>query len=143
MYQLAGKTHALTEVWGDLESYQAINTGGTRHPLEGAMAGGAKVFVLFSSVKAVGERGNRCPDKSFDGPPATPYGRSKREVARIVLEVGGQASLHVVCLRLSLVYGPGSKGNLFRMIAAIDGGIFLPLPELGKCRSMVHVIDVM
>ena len=141
VYHLAGKAHALTEVRGDEDAYRAINTDGTRHVLEGAVASGARAFVLFSSVKAMGEGGSRCLDESFDGPPETPYGRSKLEAERTALEIGRQTGLHVTCLRFPLVYGPGDKGNLFRMIAAIDRGVFPPLPDLGNRRSLVHVVD--
>ena len=142
VFHLAGKAHALTEVRGDEDVYRAVNTEGTRHVLEGAVAGGARRFVLFSSVKAMGEGGARCLDESFDGPPETPYGRSKLEAERLVFDIGRRAGLHVSCLRLPLVYGPGNKGNLFKMMAAIDHGTFPPLPELGNRRSMVHVVDV-
>jgi nucleoside-diphosphate-sugar epimerase len=141
VFHLAGKAHALTEVQGDEETYRAINAGGTRHVLEGAVFGGARRFVLFSSVKAMGEGGSRCLDEAFDGQPETPYGRSKREAERAALEIGKRTGLHVTCLRFPLVYGPGNKGNLFRMIVAIDRGIFPPLPELNNRRSMVHVVD--
>jgi len=142
VYHLAGKAHALTEVKGDEDAYRTINTDGTQYVLEGAVAGGAKAFVLFSSVKAMGEGGSRCLDESFNGSPETPYGRSKREAERTALEIGRRTGLHVTCLRLPLVYGPGNKGNLFRMIASVDRGMFPPLPELGNRRSMVHVADV-
>ena len=142
VFHLAGKAHGLTEMQSDEETYRAINTDGTRHVLEGAVSGGARRFVLFSSVKAMGEGGSRCLDEAFDGPPATPYGRSKLEAEQLVLEIGKRTGLHVTCLRLPLVYGPGVKGNLLRLIAAIDQGVFPPLPELGNRRSMVHVIDV-
>jgi nucleoside-diphosphate-sugar epimerase len=142
VFHLAGKAHALTEAAGEEHSHHAINAEGTRNVIEGAVAGGAKVFVLFSSVKAMGEGGGRCVDESFDGAPETPYGRSKLEAERLVLDIGRRSGLHVACLRLPLVYGPGTKGNLFRMIAAIDRGLFPPLPELGNRRSMVHVSNV-
>jgi nucleoside-diphosphate-sugar epimerase len=100
------------------------------------------VFVFFSSVKAMGEGGSRCLDESFIGQPETPYGRSKLDAERLVLDIGQRSGLHVACLRLPLVYGPGGRGNLFRMIAAIDHGVFPPLPELGNRRSMVHIADV-
>ena len=141
VFHLAGKAHALDEIREDEEVYRAINTDGTHHVLEGAVAGGAKSFVLFSSVKAMGEGGSRCLDESFNGVPETPYGRSKLEAEHVTLEVGKRTGLHVACLRLPLVYGHGNKGNLFRMIAAIDRGISPPLPELGNRRSMVHVAD--
>ncbi len=141
VYHLAGKAHAFTEVRGDEDVYRAINTGGTRHVLEGAVAGGARTFVLFSSVKAAGEGSTRCLDESFDGPPTSPYGRSKLAAEQVALDIGRLAGLHVVSLRFPLIYGPGNKGNLLKMIAAIDRGIFPPLPELGNRRSMVHVVD--
>ncbi len=142
VYHLAGKAHAVTEVKGDENAYHIVNTDGTKHVLEGAVEGGAKAFVLFSSVKAMGEGGSRCLDESFDGLPKTPYGRSKWEAECTAVEIGRRTGLHVTCLRLPLVYGAGNKGNLFRMIEAIDRGVFPPLPELGNRRSMVHVTDV-
>lgn len=141
VFHLAGKAHALTGVQGDEEAYRAVNAGGTRHVLEGAAAGGARCVVVFSSVKAMGEGGDRCLDESFTSRPETPYGRSKLEAEHAALEIGKQTGLHVTCLRFPLVYGPGNKGNLFRMIVAIDRGIFPPLPELNNRRSMVHVVD--
>ncbi|TAL12312.1 MAG: NAD-dependent epimerase/dehydratase family protein [Nitrospirae bacterium] len=142
VFHLAGKAHALTEVQGDEAAYRDVNAEGTRHVLEGAVAGGARRFVLFSSVKAMGEGDDRCLDETFDGPPETPYGRSKLEAERLVGEIGRRAGLHAACLRFPLVYGPGNKGNLYKMIAAVDRGLFPPLPELGNRRSMVHVVDV-
>lgn len=141
VYHLAGKAHALSEVRGDENAYCAINTDETRHVLEGAITGGARCFVLFSSVKATGEETEGCLDESGEARPSTTYGRSKLAAERLVLEYGKRAGLHVVCLRLPLVYGPGVKGNLFQMICAIDRGLFPPLPDTANYRSMVHVVD--
>jgi len=142
VFHLAGKSHALSEVRGDEEVYRAINVVGTRHVLEGAAAGGARCFVLFSSVKAMGEETPECLDESREARPATAYGRSKLAAEHLVLDYGKRAGLHVVCLRLPLVYGPGSKGNLFQIVSAIDRGFFPPLPDLENRRSMVHVSNV-
>lgn len=139
VFHLAGKAHALDEVQGDEEAYHDINAGGTRRVLEGAVSGGARRFVLFSSVKAMGEGGDRCLDESFTGRPETPYGRSKLEAERAALEIGQRTGLHVTCLRFPLVYGPGNKGNIFRMVQAIDRGFFPPFPEVGNRRSLVCV----
>jgi nucleoside-diphosphate-sugar epimerase len=142
VYHLAGLAHALSEVECDDEVYRSVNVEGTRNVLEGAATGGARCFVLFSSVKAVGEGGIRCLDESFDGLPTSPYGRSKLAAEAVSFDMGRHAGLHVTCLRLPLVYGPDVKGNLLRMVAAIDRGIFPPLPELDNRQSMVHVVDV-
>jgi len=142
VFHLAGRAHALAETNEEEESYSAVNVEGTRNVLEGAAAAGARRFVLFSSVKAMGEGGERCLDETFGGPPETPYGRSKLAAEQFALDIGKRAGLHVARLRLPLVYGPGNKGNLFRMIRAIDRGFFPPLPETGNRRSLVSVSNV-
>jgi nucleoside-diphosphate-sugar epimerase len=143
VFHLAGKAHALSEVHEDEAAHRAINVDGTRNILDGAVSGGARHFVFFSSVKAMGEGALKCLDESYGGGPTTAYGQSKLEAERLVLDCGKRAGLHAVCLRLPLVYGVGNKGNLYRMIAAIDRDRFPPLPELGNRRSVVHVANVL
>lgn len=142
-FHLAGRVHALSETHDETELYESVNIDGTRNVLEGAIAAGVKRFVFFSSVKAMGEGGDQCLDEDFKGQPETAYGRTKLAAERLVLDYGKRQGLHVSCLRLPLVYGPGNKGNLFRMISAIDRGMFPPLPEVNNRRSMVHVSDVL
>ena len=142
IFHLAGKTHALSEVEQDEATSRNVNVDGTRNVLEGAVTDGARRLVYFSSVKAMGEEAPGCLDESFDARPATAYGRSKLAAEHLVLDYGKQSGLHVACLRLPLVYGLGLKGNLFRLISAIDRGFFPPLPELRNRRSLVHVSNV-
>jgi UDP-glucose 4-epimerase len=40
------------------------------------------------------------------------------------------------------VYGPGAKGNIYRMIWAIDHHLFPPFPDHQNRRSLVHVANV-
>jgi len=140
---LAGKAHALAEVAQDETEYFRINTEGTRRMLEAAKRAGVRSFVLFSTVKAVGDRPNGPDtgpvDENWDAEPDTPYGRSKREAEKLVLE-GGYVP-HPVVLRFCLVYGPSPKGNLSKMIDAVRRGRFPPLPEVSNRRSMVHIDD--
>jgi nucleoside-diphosphate-sugar epimerase len=58
------------------------------------------------------------------------------------LELGAKYGMHVVNLRLAMVYGQGGRGNLERMTRGIQAGWFPPLPETGNKRSLVHVEDV-
>ncbi|MDP3031867.1 MAG: NAD-dependent epimerase/dehydratase family protein, partial [Rhodocyclaceae bacterium] len=60
----------------------------------------------------------------------------------LVLEAGARYGMHVVNLRLAMVYGRGGRGNLERMARGIRAGWFPPLPETGNRRSLVHVDDV-
>lgn len=137
---LAGKAHAVAESQKEADEYFQVNVEGTRRLLEAARKAGIKRFVLFSSVKAMGEGNISCLDESAPCQPLTPYGRSKLAAETLVLE-GGYVPEPVV-LRLSMVYGDSDKGNLPRMIRTIAQGRFPPLPDTGNRRSMVHVEDV-
>jgi UDP-glucose 4-epimerase len=79
-------------------------------------------------------------DESSPCAPTTPYGVSKREAEALVLQ--GNYVPEPVVLRLTMVYGGKAKGNMSKLIAAITRRRFLPLPEFGTKRSIVHVDDV-
>lgn len=119
-----------------------LNCEGTRNLVTAAGEAGVRHFVFFSSVKAMAEPGNDCVDENWPGEPTTAYGRSKRAAEEVVLDAGVKYGMRVVNLRLAMVYGRGSRGNLWKMAQAIRKGWFPSLPELGNRRSLVHVQDV-
>jgi nucleoside-diphosphate-sugar epimerase len=49
--------------------------------------------------------------------------------------------MHVCVLRLPMVYGLASEGNIARMIAAVAKNRFPPWPMIENRRSAIHVID--
>ncbi len=140
IFHLAAKVHALGDRSREEESYRRLNVDGTALLLEKAREAGVRRFIFFSSVQAMGEETPACLDETTEPKPVTPYGRSKLEAERLVL--ASNVLSHLVCLRFPLVYGPGHKGNLSRMVAAIDRGLFPPLPPVANRRSMIHVRDV-
>ncbi len=109
---------------------------------EAAGRAGVRRLVFLSSVKAMGDPGDDCIDETWPVPPASAYGLAKREAEAVLLATGERFGMHVVCLRLAMVYGAGGRGNLERMTALVRRGWFPPLPETGNRRSMVHVADV-
>ena len=141
VFHLAAKAHARTAGPGDAE-HVAVTVDGTRRVLAAARHAGVSRFVFMSSVKAAGEGGDIPVDEGFERPPLTAYGRAKREAEELVLRSAEESGMHVVVLRPALIYGPGWKGNLLRMFRAVQSGRFLPPPETGNRRSMVHVSDV-
>ncbi len=136
---LAGKVHALDTVSTDEWEYQSINVEGTRCLLEGAVAAGIRQFIFASTVKVFGETTDGCVDESWPPAPVTAYARSKWAAEQLVEEFAQSGGFSGVSLRLPMVYGQTNKGNLFRMIAAIDRGWFPPLPPIAGVRSMLHV----
>jgi UDP-glucose 4-epimerase len=142
VFHLAGVVHAMQGDEGERPPYDTVNVGGSEAIAAAAAAAGVRRFIYFSSVKAVGDPGRKCVDERWQTLPQDPYGLSKRAAEQRLLAIGGQTSMQVSVLRPALVYGAGAKGNLERMIEAIDRGRFPPLPETRNRRSMVHVDDL-
>ena len=142
VFHLAGKVHAVDELQQDGDEYRRVNVCGTQRVFAAAKSAGVSRFVFFSSVKAMGEGSWDCQNENSNEAPVTAYGRSKLAAEKLVLAGAREARVDAVVLRLPLVYGPNSPGNLTRMLSAIAAGRFPPLPEIGNRRSMIHVDDV-
>lgn len=140
VFHLAGLAHDVAENLFDEAQYWRVNVEGTRKLLEAAKQAGVKRFIFFSSVKAVGDCEQQPMDEAVEIPADGVYGQSKYAAEQLVLQ-GGYVP-HPVVIRPSMVYGNTEKGNLPRMIKAIQRGLFPPLPETHNRRSMVHVDDV-
>lgn len=139
LFHCAGKAHALADIAQDNLEYSRINTYGTKQMLDWAHAIGVRSFVFFSSIKAIGEGSDTPLSESSPLAPSTPYGSSKLEAERLVAALGLP---HFAILRPALIYGPNAKGNLEKMMAAIERGRFPPVPETHNRRSMVCLHDV-
>ena len=124
------------------ERHHEVNYIGTTNLLEAAVSSGVRRFVYLSTVKAAGDPGGSCVDEEWKKAPETPYGISKRAAEQKVLEVGEASGMHVVNLRLAMVYGRGGGGNMERMAQGIRAGWFPPLPQTNNLRSIVHIDDV-
>jgi GT2 family glycosyltransferase/nucleoside-diphosphate-sugar epimerase len=142
LFHLASCAHRLDAVSEDSSRHSTITEKGTSELLRVATRAQVETFVFVSSVKAMGEESDLCLDESSPARPESPYGVAKLNAEREVLETARDSGMRAVVLRLPLVYGPGNKGNLPRMIHAIRSGRFPPLPNVLNRRSMVHVDDV-
>lgn len=143
VFHCAGYAHAFSSITDeDSEQHWRINFEGTRNLVEAAGRTGVQRFVFLSSVKAMAEPGEVCASEYFPGQPTTAYGQSKRAAEEAVLEAGRRYGMHVVNLRLAMVYGSGGRGNLERMGQLVRRGWFPPLPETDNHRSLIHVDDV-
>jgi UDP-glucose 4-epimerase len=138
---LAGIAHAESGVykWAD---YYKINTESTTNLVEAAGKSGVKKFVFVSSIKACADPGEQCVDESWNKEPVDDYGRSKLLAEQAVIEISGKYDMDYVIVRPALVYGTNIKGNLLKMISAIDSGKFPSVPSVTNKRSLVHVADL-
>ena len=141
VFHLAGRVHRMDE-GGDAEAeHLRVTVDGTTYLLRAAVEAGVAVFVFFSSCAVMPEGSASVLDETAPPAPTTPYGRAKLRAEELVLGMNGKSGMRTVCIRLPMVYGPGHKGHLPRMIAAIDRGVFPPLPQYPGKRSLVHVED--
>jgi len=142
VFHLAGYAHAEDANDDAAEAiHQRVTVEGTRALLREAVRAGVKRFVYASTVKAMGDATDCCLDETSSTQPNSAYGRAKRAAEELVLEAGRRHGMHACVLRFPLVYGRDNKGNLPRLISAIDRNRFPPLTEIDNRRSMVHVDD--
>jgi nucleoside-diphosphate-sugar epimerase len=141
IYHLAAKTHDLMATEASDADYWSVNLEGTQRLLDAARPHRVRRVVFVSSVKAQAEETIGPYDETQPPEPTTAYGRSKLAAERLVLSEAARRGFEGVCLRFPLVYGPGQRGNMARMIAAIDRGRFPPPPDGVNQRSMLHVAN--
>lgn len=143
VFHLAGYAHADdSDAPGGGEIHRRTTVGGMRSLLDCAVPAGVRKVVFASSVKACGEGGSTMLSEDCTMPPQSEYGKARLAAENMLLEAARHHGLDTTILRFTLVYGRDNKGNVPRMIAAIDRGFFPPLPEVHNRRSMVHVDDV-
>lgn len=122
LYHCAGIAHrAASEA-----DYEAFNFRASLELAARAEAAGIRRFVFLSSVNAedTGE----------------PYGYWKQRTEQALLEAHDGQAMSVVMVRPALVYGPGARANLQRLIQLVR--YRMPAPPAGEPRSMIGLPDL-
>ncbi len=128
------------------DDHRALNTEATIALARAAQRAGIRRFVFLSSIRAQsGPTSAAVLTEHLEPRPTDAYGRSKLAAEQ------GLAKLDIdwVALRPVLVYGPGVKGNMARLIALARSPFPLPLGGLEARRSLlaldnlVAAIDVL
>ena len=145
----AARAHVTRETQGDpLATYRLMNTAATRRLASLAVQAGAKRFLFLSSIGVNGvftsasQRFNRCDEPN----PLEGYAISKWEAEQALWEISAKSGLEVVVVRPPLVYGPGVKGNLARLLKLARLGLPLPLGAVQNKRSLVgldNLVDLL
>jgi len=126
-------TAALVTNAASYEQAWRTNVLGTRNVLDAAIAGGAKRFVHFSSVRAFGDRD--FPDGVEESFPVRPDGHTyvdtKIASEQVVLQAHAAGEIECTIIRPGDVYGPGSRPWTVLPVDAIRQNRFF-LPAMGK-----------
>ena len=136
----AARAHRLHDAASDpLAAFREVNAAGTLRLAQQAAEQGVRRLVFVSSIKVNGEA--TAPGRAFretDVPsPQDPYGASKLEAEQGLGEIARTSGMEVVIIRPPLVYGPGAKGNLHRLMGWIARGVPLPLALVRNRRSLI------
>ncbi len=137
---LAGRAHVMREITDDpLPLFRAVNVDATERLARAAAAAGAAHFVFASTVKVNGEatQPGRSLRESDPPDPRDDYAASKWEAECALADVARDTGMPVTVLRLPLLYGPGVKGNVARLVNAVERGIPLPFRNIDNRRSML------
>ena len=138
----AARVHVMQETSLDpLSDFRKVNVDYTVSLAKMAASHGVKRFVFISSVKVNGENTNfnEFFTPSDDFIPSDPYGLSKYEAERQLLDYSARSGLEVVIIRPALVYGVGVKGNFSTLINVVRKSIPLPFRSVCNKRSYVSL----
>ena len=137
VFHLAAYVHKIPRSESEKRRVFEVNVEGTKNLLN-SVGLLARHIVFFSSVSVFGVN----VGKGLKEKPTDLYGSSKLVAENILEEWGKERQTKITILRLPLVYGPGNKGNIYKMIKAIDNGRFVLLGKGLNKRSMVYVGNV-
>lgn len=145
----AARAHVMRETERDaMDAYRRVNVEGTSRLAEQAADAGVRRIIFLSTIKVNGERTVDAAAGSastvthafnYNDPPSPedPYGLSKWEAEQSLWQISEATGLDTVIVRPPLVFGPGVKGNLSRLINLVKLGVPLPLARVENKRSLI------
>ena len=138
---LAGKAHDLKNTSLDDEYYE-VNTELTKKLFNQFLESNCKIFVYFSSVKAVADNIDGVLEEDHSYKPGTVYGKSKALAEQYLLSKNIPDDKRLYILRPCMIHGPGNKGNLNLLYKVVSKGIPYPLASFKNRRSFVNINTV-
>ena len=135
----AGKAH---DVKGNAnsEEYNSINLELTKKVFECFIQDKkSKDFIFLSSVKAVASHVGGVLTEEDELEIDNPYGESKREAEKYLLEQKVPSGKRLLIFRLCMTHGPGNKGNLNLLYQFVRRSIPYPLGAFKNERSFLSV----
>lgn len=118
------------------DDFRRLNTAATGNLAAAARRAGVRRFVYLSSLRAQADVSSRDSLTEDQHPnPTDAYGRSKLAAEQELSKV----DLDWVALRLALVFGPGAKGNMGRLIELARSPYPIPFGALRARRSLLSL----
>ncbi len=108
-----------------------------------AARAGVKTFIYMSSIKAMcDEHYDVTLTEETTPHPTTFYGRLKLKTEQHLLNVTDSGNMQLVIIRNPIVYGPGSNGNMNKLLKLADTSLPIPLANLNNKRSLISITNL-
>jgi len=135
---LAGKAHQMAPI--EDQVYYDVNHHLTENLAKAAKSAQVAHFIFISTVKVFGEEttDEKGLSESSTCKASDPYGKSKLQ-AEIALKEIETDDFSIAIVRPPLVYGPGVKGNMLRLLNLSLKGRAMPFGGIENQRSMVFI----
>ena len=133
---LSGIAHQTQEI--PFSEYDKVNHQQPMHLAAVAKSAKVRQFIYLSSTKVYGDHDKNHYDELSECLPTDSYGLSKLNAEKNLLTLAAD-DFKVSIIRPPLVYGPGVKGNLEKLIKIINRLPILPFGGIRNERSMVYV----
>jgi nucleoside-diphosphate-sugar epimerase len=138
----AGKAHFIPKTKVESNNFFDINTKGTENLLKGLENKLPKQFVFISTVSVYGVITGELLNENTKLNAKDPYGLSKINAEKLIIEWCQRHNVICTILRLPLVVGENPPGNLGSMIRAIKSGFYMNIAGGHAKKSMVLAVDV-
>jgi len=138
VFHLAAFVHRRADTAEAINELHAVNWQATRRLARHCREAG-KILVFASTVAVFGPA-EGVVDDSTSPNPITAYGISKKRAEDSILEESVKG-LRYSILRFPLLYGPGGRGNMERMLQAIARGRYLPIGDQRVRKTCLFFCD--
>ena len=135
---LAGIAHSSLRTEAEKQNSYKVNVDGTRIVLNAALRHGVQRFVLVSTAHVYAACSALDIDESAPVAASSYYSFTKIEAESLVREAA-ELGMEVVIARPCLIYGPGVRFNLDRMMRGIDHGYYFHISGRNPMRSFLSV----
>ncbi len=138
----AGRAHITNSTKDDIVLFNQVNVGGTYNLLNSLSHRPPNRFLYISSVSVYGLDEAINVDESYPLNAKDPYGLSKIESEKLVLDWCNTNNILCTIFRLPLIVGENAPGNLGNMIKGIQNGYYFNIAGGRAKKSMVLASDV-
>lgn len=140
----AGKAHSVPRSILENQEFFNVNLNGTKNLLNGLMLTKhlPKAFVYISSVSVYNKEMGDLINENTPLLASDPYGKSKIAAEKLISEWCLNQNIICTILRLPLIAGPNSPGNLGAMIKGIKKGYYFNIDNGKAKKSIVLAEDI-